>query len=70
MPKQPQARYLGDGVYVTMASGLIRVYTHDGISATNSVYLEPEVMHQLMLWVAEHTVIALPKRPKAPKEAP
>lgn len=50
-PKRP--RYLGDGVYVQREHGMILLMTHDGVQATNVVYLEPEVWAALEDWVAE-----------------
>lgn len=39
--------YLGDGVYVDDTFG-VELYTSDGISKTNSIYLEPEVLKALI----------------------
>jgi hypothetical protein len=38
--------YLGDGVYVEVNSGRIVLTTENGVSITNTIFLEPEV------WVA------------------
>lgn len=38
--------YLGDGVYAVVADGMLTLTTENGIHATNTVHLEPEV------WVA------------------
>jgi hypothetical protein len=43
--------YLGDGVYVELENDMIRLTTESGISATNTIYLEPEVWRALKLWV-------------------
>lgn len=36
-------QYLGDGVYIEFENGMFKLTTEDGISTTNTVYLEPEV---------------------------
>ena len=36
--------YLGDGLYVSSDGWQIRIFAHDGISATNEVFLEPQVL--------------------------
>lgn len=40
--------YLGDGVYVDFDRGQIVLTTEDGISTTNTIYLEPEVYERLV----------------------
>jgi hypothetical protein len=40
--------YLGDGVYADMDSGMLKLTTEDGISTTNVIYLEPEVVLALL----------------------
>lgn len=41
--------YLGDGVYVEInENGQIVLTTEDGIRATNTIYLEPEVYGRLV----------------------
>lgn len=48
-------QYLGDGVYVERnKSGHVVLTTEDGISATNTIYLEPEVMVALLRWLQHH----------------
>jgi hypothetical protein len=39
--------YLGDGVYADVEYGMIKLTTEDGISTTNTIYLEPEVINAL-----------------------
>lgn len=39
--------YLGDGVYAAEERGMIRIWTTDGISEGDSIYLEPEVLAAL-----------------------
>ena len=43
--------YLGDGVYVDVENGMLKLTTEDGITATNTVYLEEEVLENLLTYV-------------------
>ena len=45
-----EKEYLGDGVYVEIECGMLKLTTEDGIRATNTVYLEPEVMDKLVAY--------------------
>lgn len=36
-------RYLGDAVYVEVENGMFKLTTEDGLRATNTIFLEPEV---------------------------
>lgn len=40
--------YLGDGVYVDVERGMLKLTTENGIETTNTVYLEPEVFDSLV----------------------
>ena len=44
--------YLGDGAYAETGHwpGQVRVYTSDGISSTNEVFLEIDMIDQLHAW--------------------
>lgn len=47
----PTKDYIGDGVYVEMEDGMIKVTTEDGLPGeeeTNVIYLEPEVYKALV----------------------
>lgn len=45
--------YLGDGVYGEMDGyGNVILTTEDGIRATNTIHLEPEVLRALMAWLS------------------
>ena len=46
---KPRAKlYLGDGVYAEMsADGYLALTTENGVSVTNTIYLEPEVIESL-----------------------
>jgi hypothetical protein len=39
--------YLGDGVYVEVERGLLKLTTENGRIETNAIYLEPAVFYQL-----------------------
>lgn len=44
--------YLGDGVYVAEDGEGIRLTTEDGISVTNTIFIEPEVYEALLKFMA------------------
>lgn len=45
-------RYLGDGTYAELdASGMIRLFTTDGRTTQNEIFLEPEVYATLEQFV-------------------
>ena len=41
-------RYLGDGVYAAIENGMLKLTTEDGLRATNTIFLEPEVYGALL----------------------
>lgn len=43
--------YLGDGVYVSIECGMIKLTTSDGIRQTNEIFLEHEVYEALIKYV-------------------
>jgi hypothetical protein len=43
--------YLGDGVYVRIDVRGIWLTTENGVEATNSIFLEPEVLRSFSLWL-------------------
>lgn len=43
-------KYLGDGVYVSIDRGMVRLSTEDGIRTTNVIYLEEEVLNAFFTW--------------------
>jgi len=43
--------YLGDAVYVSNDGWGIELTTEDGVSVTNSIYLEPQVWDGLLRYV-------------------
>lgn len=42
--------YLGDGVYVTIEVGMIKLTTSNGIRDTNTIYMEPKVLALFREW--------------------
>jgi len=46
-------RYLGDGVYVSFDGYSVRLTTENGVEATNTIVLEPEVVAELDRWLKE-----------------
>jgi hypothetical protein len=46
--------YLGDGVYVEIDRGMVKLTTSDGISDTNTIYLEMEVVGELQRYLKVH----------------
>lgn len=43
--------YLGDGVYVQIDRGMLKLTAEDGIRATDTIYLEGFVFNQLVRYV-------------------
>ena len=41
-------RYLGDAVYAELEDGDLKLTTSDGLSDTNTIFLEPEVVKALL----------------------
>lgn len=46
--------YLGDGVYVCIEAGMIKLTTEDGIQVTNIIYLEDFVYNALVKWFEQN----------------
>ena len=51
--------YLGDGVYVTIENGMIKLTAENGLRATDTIYLEREVMAMLVAWCQRHAPVCL-----------
>lgn len=49
MPKE----YLGDGCYVDIERGIVKLTTSNGLRDTNTVFMEPEVLKFFERWVKE-----------------
>lgn len=46
--------YLGDGVYVALdVYGDVLLTTENGLTATNTIVLEPEVLAKLECWLSD-----------------
>lgn len=43
--------YLGDAVYAEIEGGMVKLTTEDGVEATNTIWLEPEVYERLLKYV-------------------
>lgn len=43
--------YLGDGLYVEYDGLQVRLFTSNGLSVTNEVFLEPGVLTNFLIWV-------------------
>lgn len=60
-------RYLGDGAYVEYDGFGLVLTAEDGIRATNTVYLEPEVLAELERFVAELRAALRSAEPNNPR---
>jgi len=50
--------YLGDGVYAEIESGRVKLTAEDGITATDTIYLEPEVLSALRQYMSRMGISA------------
>ena len=50
--------YIGDGVYVDIEAGMIRLTTEDEIRVTNVIYLEPDVFSMLLAYVKRTAIMS------------
>ena len=46
-------RYIGDGVYVDVEDSMLKLTTEDGISVTNTIFLEPYVYDALVRFYSD-----------------
>lgn len=53
VPMRPDKRCLGDGVYIAFDGYMVVLTTEDGVSATNTIYLEPAVVAQFLAWLKD-----------------
>ena len=61
----PEKDYIGDGLYAQFANEMLMLTTEDGISATNTIFLEPEVFVALCHYIQRSPFAALiPKPPE------
>lgn len=56
--------YIGDGVYVDVERGMIKLTTENGIRVTNTIYLEHDVWRHLSDYVWRHSKEEESKREK------
>jgi hypothetical protein len=49
--------YLGDGVYLEWKDGEFILTTENGIEATNTIVLEPEVMAAFLMFLGKRDLI-------------
>lgn len=56
------SRYLGDGAYVGIESGRLKLWTSDGDIETRSIYMDGPVLSEFLRWVATYTVVEMPSR--------
>lgn len=47
--------YLGDAVYAQVEHGMIKLTTEDGVKATNTIYMEFDVVENLIEYYAKVT---------------
>ncbi len=52
---QVVATYLGDGVYAAFDGMQVIVTTHNGLTTTNTVYLDREVADALVQFIRKHS---------------
>jgi hypothetical protein len=59
MSKQADLKeYLGDGVYVDFDDfGCLTLTTEDGVSVTNRIFLEPEVLEAFLAYLKRHSLL-------------
>jgi len=51
--KQVEKEYLGDSVYIEVEDGSFKLTTENGVGATNTIFLEPEVYTALVRYAAK-----------------
>lgn len=62
----PGKRYLGDGAYVQFNGVAFVLTAENGITATDRIVLEPEVLHALTQFVDEVRAAIVAARDEAP----
>lgn len=53
LPPLPAPVYLGDGLYAEFDGWQVRLYAHSGVSHTNEVFLEPDVLVSFLRYVEQ-----------------
>lgn len=51
--EKSRKEYLGDGVYIDHDGYQFKLTTEDGYSETNTIYLDPQVVDSLLLYIAK-----------------
>ena len=49
--------YLGDSVYVDDEHGMVKLTTENGLGASNTIFLEPEVLGALFTWLVANEIV-------------
>lgn len=57
MTEAATAVYLGDSVYVEVQSGMLKLTTNNGYGATNTIFLDAEVINNLNRYVQSRICI-------------
>jgi hypothetical protein len=60
--------YLGDAVYAAQDDYGLVLTTENGISATNTIVLEPEVLEALLAYLKRHSLPLREKKEKISRE--
>ena len=51
--------YIGDSVYVDVWRGMLKLTTENGMGASNTIYLEPDVYQQLTRYARRFKIDSL-----------
>ena len=46
-------QYIGDGVYVEVENGMLKLTTDDGVYSNNTIYLDSDVLGNLQKYIEE-----------------
>lgn len=59
MAEIPGATYLGDGLYATKDPnwGQVELFAHNGLTKTNRVFLDPEVLVRFLAWLKDEGLV-------------
>ena len=65
-------QYLGDGVYADIEGGMIKLTTENGYGVSNTIYLEPELVAELVRYATNQTELILEQKlpPEIKKASP
>ena len=48
-----EKRHLGDSVYCEVEDGMFKLTTEDGVNATHTIFLQPDVFEELARYVTK-----------------